>query len=804
MRGLRPAQPSASVESAKHDGCRVKPGNDDDASIRNHQALVSVVNEAIRDHRFWIASPSARNDTHGTWQQSGGVISCIYKEKVIYRQLYLLRPRGARSFSVRRDRSKKRGVRAMRTPHVRKIVLGCLSAALVVMLSPGTGKAQSALNPGFKAGEEKLTPSVRGRTRDLVLRDRVQRPLLDLFVSATDRRGDRLVPNPRGQEQARPVPGLGRDSRSRIAAFRATPIARRRRLEETYGFQWCPGDDGASEVRRQGRLSRPRLRLQRRAIQHRHAAWHGRSAPETPATCCSGPRPARSGLRKFPNPRFDAEKWRKLNGSLATWEELQQVPVRRDRATATRAPTGCSTARSSRRSASACRAAPATSRTIRSSRPPIPNKPRMGEHRRAGRQPVQPDLADSRLRHVAARSLEWQLIARSTAGHGRHLGAADGHGRQPRHHERHQQFRPAAAARASGAEMAQDVELPRRGRRDLLVRARQARQMLAAQRDATRACSTSSRAARTTIGAEEAIQRVYFNIGSCAEQCWLNHVPDLRAARSGATQLRADAVRHRPVPPRLRELPRHRGPARRPRRVLPGARARRSVAGARIGKPQELDRAARSGVRRGLGRARPAGFAGTCAGCHSSQSGLTPKPTSTPRCPAIRRCGVDFLSNEKPLLGEPGRHLSRRARCTPTTWRAGCGTNTRRATLQDRPADPAPQGSAEGRRPRLLPAALAAQRLGLRAVHAQQRDRARSCAASRAIRRSTSTRRPMWTRTASRSPTRRPACRSTPSVERALRAVQGLDGGAAQSGQAHSEGHGRRMRTSSSTSRRKP
>ena len=49
----------------------------------------------------------------------------------------------------------------MRTPHVRKIVLGCLSAALVVMLSPGTGKAQSALNPGFKAGEEKLTPSVR-------------------------------------------------------------------------------------------------------------------------------------------------------------------------------------------------------------------------------------------------------------------------------------------------------------------------------------------------------------------------------------------------------------------------------------------------------------------------------------------------------------------------------------------------------------------------------------------------------------------------------------------------------------------
>ena len=26
----------------------------------------------------------------------------------------------------------------------------------------------------------------------------------------------------------------------------------------------------------------------------------------------------------------------------------------------------------------------------------------------------------------------------------------------------------------------------------------------------------------------EAVQRVYFNIGSCAEQCWVNHLTDLR------------------------------------------------------------------------------------------------------------------------------------------------------------------------------------------------------------------------------------------------------------------------------------
>ena len=31
-----------------------------------------------------------------------------------------------------------------------------------------------------------------------------------------------------------------------------------------------------------------------------------------------------------------------------------------------------------------------------------------------------------------------------------------------------------------------------------------------------------------SIGALEAIQRVYFNIGSCSEQCWVNHLSDLR------------------------------------------------------------------------------------------------------------------------------------------------------------------------------------------------------------------------------------------------------------------------------------
>ncbi len=53
--------------------------------------------------------------------------------------------------------------------------------------------------------------------------------------------------------------------------------------------------------------------------------------------------------------------------------------------------------------------------------------------------------------------------------------------------------------------------------------------MLAAQREDRDGVQNILKGGEDSIGANEAIQRVYFNIGSCAEQCWVNHLPDLRA-----------------------------------------------------------------------------------------------------------------------------------------------------------------------------------------------------------------------------------------------------------------------------------
>lgn len=91
-------------------------------------------------------------------------------------------------------------------------------------------------------------------------------------------------------------------------------------LEETYGFDWCPGDtELLSFVGKTG---------------YRDPACDFKDAPvaaddphgpddkrQSPCDLKFGTSTGALGLRKFPNPKFDAAQWRKLNnGKLSTWE----------------------------------------------------------------------------------------------------------------------------------------------------------------------------------------------------------------------------------------------------------------------------------------------------------------------------------------------------------------------------------------------------------------------------------------------------------------------------------------------------
>ena len=126
--------------------------------------------------------------------------------------------------------------------------------------------------------------------------------------------------------------------------------------------------------------------------------------------------------------------------------------------------------------------------------------------------------------------LEWQLIARARPGivdtsalpmdfvsNPGTMNAIINFARRPLHENEVLKWRKASACAADADPKpagASPAARPSAGRRALR----------------RRWCPHILKWGEDSIGYNEAIQRVYFNIGSCAEQCWINHLTDLRAA----------------------------------------------------------------------------------------------------------------------------------------------------------------------------------------------------------------------------------------------------------------------------------
>ena len=171
-----------------------------------------------------------------------------------------------------------------------------------------------------------------------------------------------------------------------------------------------------------------------------------------------------------------------------------------------------------------------------------------------------------------------------------------------------------------------------------------------------------------SIGALEAIQRVYFNIGSCSEQCWVNHITDLRQADPkhrgfGQTpfdigQCRRDCDNFRAIEDRLQNIADF---------FLTGRPAdlyRARGLASQEALVAQLDREfGANAVARGK-----AVFAETCARCHSSEPApWMPAPTFMPSSRASPDVRRDFLSNERPIPCHARSGRRDRARCTRIT-----------------------------------------------------------------------------------------------------------------------------------------
>ncbi len=528
-----------------------------------------------------------------------------------------------------------------------KIILRSLLAmalAIVVLGAATQSHAQSKLSPGFAAGEANLTPA-----------QRAGREIWFFATAFNDRFYTYTYPQRLGAVIDWYLVLAAKNKKDLFQAWGATPDpdccvpgdpdCPAKRLEETFGFQYCPGDDELLKfVGKDG---------------YRDPACDFGDAPFDPTTphgaldqrqsACDlrfGTSTGILGLRKFPNPRFDAAAWDKLNGSRATWDGYRAALAKSQ---------ANSDVISSRlydasieppfRIGMACGACHISYDPLKP--PADPNHPKWENiSGLVGNQysRMSQILGSGMSRH----QLEWQLIAQTrpgtvdtsaipmdTASNPGTMNAIINFASRPTEEHRVLKWRKASNCPNGEATCWCEPEKPGKCWQ---------------QSERSERVANILKGGEDSIGYAEAVQRVYFNIGSCAEQCWINHVPDMRAAdpaqrNYGQTpldigQCRRDCSSFRAIEDRLGEVV----------SFLLTARPSDLWKARDLDSPAALDRALDAEFGDGsvaLGREL---FASNCAGCHSSQIPpyeIADFRATNPDDPSLR---IDWLSTGRPYL----------------------------------------------------------------------------------------------------------------------------------------------------------
>ena len=363
------------------------------------------------------------------------------------------------------------------------------------------------------------------------------------------------------------------------------------------------------------------------------------------------------GFRKFPNPRFDAVRWLSVNGSMASWDGYT-------RALAASGPDS----RTSRlldasieppflvgMTCGACHIA------FNPLKPPAdPEHPAwenidglVGNQYSRASEIMASGMAES--------SLEWQIFSHARPGtvdtsavpndqvsNPGTMNPIVNLERRPTFEEQVTRWRPVTACPADSDERECWCEPGRDGK-------------CWRRSQATEAVHHILKGGEDSIGAREAIQRVYFNIGSCSEQCWVNHVTDLRQADPqhrgfGQTpfdigQCRRDCPGFRAIEDRLQNILDF---------LLTGRPADLYRARGLASQAELVARLDREFGPNAVARGR-AVFAAECARCHSSEPGPWTSTTdfhaTVEGRPDLRR---DFLSSEKLIpVTDVGTYRSR-------------------------------------------------------------------------------------------------------------------------------------------------
>ncbi len=378
---------------------------------------------------------------------------------------------------------------------------------------------------GFRAGEANLSPSARAgreiwykatagndRFHTYVFQQRVG-VLIDWFrVLRSDERDDRFAAWGIINDPGCCAPG--------------SPGCAAKSLDETYGFDWCPGDETLLQFVGKPGYRDPACDFKDAPLDPNDV--HAKHGDQRQSACDLkfGTSTGALGFRKFPNPRFDRAAWVKLNGSAGTWQGYNS---RMKTASAAGEPGATRLADGSVEPpfliGTACGSCHIAFDPLNP--PADPAKPKW-EHVKGlvGNQYTR--ISEIMVSGMARNSLEWQVFAHARPGTSDTSAIPTDQVNNPGTINALINIAQRPLMENESIIKWRKVEScsPQAGGSCWCEPGRKGKCW--ARGEAKETVHHILKGGEDSIGALEAIQRVYFNIGSCSEQCWVNHLTDLR------------------------------------------------------------------------------------------------------------------------------------------------------------------------------------------------------------------------------------------------------------------------------------
>ena len=429
--------------------------------------------------------------------------------------------------------------------------------------------------------------------------------------------------------------------------------------DETYGFDYCPGDDVLLNYVGKEGYQDPACEFKDDAL----VQDDSHSTKDQRQSACDlrfGTSTGAMGIRKFPNPRFNRAQWLTVNkGRLGTWAGYNERVRPADAAQPMRSRIADGSIEPPFLVGISCGSCHIAFNPLNPPKNPAHPKwenlsgtvgnqySRFSQILGSGMDPK--TIEYQVFAHARPGTVDTSAIPNDQINNPGTINALINLGQRPKHLHVRTKWQPAKQCLAGRDERQCWCEPKREGK-------------CWAREEKEESVHQILKGGEDSIGALEAIQRVYFNIGSCSEEAWVNHLTDMRQLDPtqrgfGQTafdigQARRDCPQFRAIEDRLANI----------FDFLASARPSDLYRARGLKNNRDLVEQLNSEFGSGAVDRGKVLFAKICARCHSSQAGPFEnrdfrEVSKDPNKPGMR---IDWLGNDKLTpVTEVGTHQAR-------------------------------------------------------------------------------------------------------------------------------------------------